>query len=152
MSGERKEMVILDPSKIADKQVKRATDPTTEEFYKAAMQALTVNPAELSAQAEDKWFNKLEKVHKDGTRKAIMSKIKKEDIVGPAVEFGGENLRKQIEKRKNKIQNFWSRWAPKLKAHVDNINKLPDVTDEDREKRMIENLRGLKKLKGTWRT
>lgn len=142
---------VLDPTKIAEKHIKRATSPDTAEFYKDAMASLDVNPAQLSAEKEDKWFAALEEVHKKGVRKDIMSRIKKEDIVGPAVEFGGENLRKGIENRRAKIEKFWTNWTPILRDIKAQAAKDPDRTPEERAQKMLKNLERLKAAKGKWR-
>jgi len=137
--------------KIAKKQVDRATQTETEDYYKDAMGNLTVNPAAEAAKKEDEWFAELEAIYKAKLFSQIMGKIKKEDVTGPAVLFGGENLRKGVENRKAKIENFWAKWGPKLKAIMDEINKMEDKTDEQKEKKMIAMKNALKKAKGTWR-
>jgi len=65
--------------------------------------------------------------------------------------LGADKLVDGVEKRRYKVERFVEKYQPALKAHLDVIDAMPDVTDADREKRMIENLRGLKKLKGIHR-
>jgi hypothetical protein len=56
-----------------------------------------------------------------------------------------------VTKREKKVDKFVRAWQPVLSDHVSTIDALPDVTDADRENRMLENLRGLKTKKGAWR-
>jgi len=67
-----------------------------------------------------------------------------------ALILGRDRLAPGVRERRYKVERFVSKFQPLLKKHVEEIDKLPEVTDEQREKRMIENLRGLKKLKGKW--
>jgi len=53
--------------------------------------------------------------------------------------------------REKEVKDFVDTWQPIITDHVTKIDELPAVTDADMEKRMLENLRGLKALKGTWR-
>lgn len=65
-----------------------------------------------------------------------------------ASELGAKRLVDGVVKREAKVDDFIRTWHPMLTSHVGAIDALPDVTDSDREARMLENLRGLKALKG----
>lgn len=139
------------PSTIAKKQIDRATSSTARDYYIDAMQNLNVNPAALAAAKEDEWFAELEAIFKAHKFKEIMSKISKEDVTGPAVAFGGDNLTKGVENRQGKITNFWTKWGPKLAALAAQVNAMPDKTDEQKDAKMLAMKRLLKAAKGTWR-
>ena len=108
------------------------------------------NPIEAAIAAEDKWRNKLQEAIKEDRRRKALSKVTMEEWAAMA-EYGADKLVDGVKARQYKVERFWKAWAPLLEDHLAKIDALPDKTDADRERRMIENLRGLKKLKGKWR-
>ncbi len=65
-----------------------------------------------------------------------------------AESVGAQRLVEGVVNRRFKIERFWGNWHGLLSQHLQRIDALPNATDADRERRMIENLRGLKNLKG----
>lgn len=63
-------------------------------------------------------------------------------------QLGANRIVEGVVARQQKIEQFWQAWGPLLSQHLQRIDALPNVTDADRERRMLENLRGLKSLKG----
>ena len=68
-----------------------------------------------------------------------------------ASQIGAGRLVEGVTKREAKVDRFVKAWQPILADHVAKIDQMPAVTDSDMETRMLENLRGLKALKGAWR-
>ncbi len=62
--------------------------------------------------------------------------------------IGAARLVQGVVERKYKVERFLSGYVPKLLTHLGRIDALPNVTDADRERRMVENLKGLRALKG----
>jgi|GEM_PF-1057467 hypothetical protein len=62
--------------------------------------------------------------------------------------LGAQRLVEGVTARRFKVERFWGNWHGLLSQHLQRIDSLPSATDADRERRMIENLRGLKNLKG----
>lgn len=62
---------------------------------------------------------------------------------------GATRLVSGVVERAFKVERAIGNLQPKLAQHLQRIDALPNVTDADRERRMVENLRGLKALKGT---
>ncbi len=67
-------------------------------------------------------------------------------IIAAAVKVGGNTWLNGLTTREDKITAAWTVLAPKLQAHMDRIAQLPNVTDADREARMVANLRGMRQL------
>jgi len=65
-----------------------------------------------------------------------------------AEELGAGRLVQGVTARRFKVERFVGAYHPLLEQHLRRIDALPAVTDPDRERKMIENLRGLKQLKG----
>ena len=62
--------------------------------------------------------------------------------------IGAQRLVEGVMARRAKVERFWQAFQPLLSQHLQRIDGLANVTDADRERRMVENLRGLKALKG----
>ena len=60
---------------------------------------------------------------------------------------GAPRLVQGVTERQYKVERFVQTWQPRLEAHLRHIDSLPAVTDADRERKMVENLRGLRNLK-----
>ena len=63
--------------------------------------------------------------------------------------LGANRLVEGVMARRPKIERAVASLHSKLSGHLQRIDALPAVTDADRERRMVENLRGLRALKGT---
>lgn len=62
--------------------------------------------------------------------------------------LGAQRLVEGVTARRFKVERFVRAWSGILTQHLQRIDALPAVTDADRERRMVENLRGLKANKG----
>lgn len=63
-------------------------------------------------------------------------------------DLGADKLVDGVVKREAKVEKFITSYQPLLTSHLAKIDALPEETDADRETRVLENLRGLKALKG----
>ncbi len=110
-----------------------------------------VNPMKLAAAKDKKAIAKLRQVFESGLWRQIMESIPI-DLYRQIVEqVAASAYDTAVSAKAPKYEIFAQRWAPLLAQHVQKIRSMPDETDSQREARMIENLRGLKKLKGAWR-
>ena len=62
--------------------------------------------------------------------------------------IGADKLVDGVVKREAKVTKFIQAFQPMLSSHLGKIDGLAEATDSDRENKMLENLRGLKALKG----
>ena len=110
-----------------------------------------VNPMKLAAAKDRKAIQRLRAVFESGTWRQIMESIPIDLYKKIVQEEAAQAYDTAVQVKGVKYQIFAQNWAPILAQHVQKIRSLPDATDADRERRMLENLRGLKKLKGAWR-
>jgi len=110
-----------------------------------------VNPMKLAAEKDKKAIAKLRQVFETGTWRRIMESIPTDLYKTVVSQVAASAYDQAVRAKAPKYENFASRWAPLLASHVAKIRSMPDETDSQREARMLENLRGLKKLKGQWR-
>lgn len=65
-----------------------------------------------------------------------------------AERIGAGRLVQGVVERRAKVEQKVQAYHGQLSQHLQRIDAMPDVTDSDRERRMIENLHGLKAMKG----
>ena len=139
--------------KPVDRWVKKQIDRVSVagDDYKYGVENPERNPIEEAIKKKEKWQRKLEEAIKEGRWEKALSKVSLEEWKKAASEKGAPRFVEGVRMAEDKIREFVSKWQPILKSIQDAVRALPDVTDADREKRMIENLRRLKKAKGTWK-
>ncbi len=109
------------------------------------------DPIEAGIQAQARYEEQMKKDEVLKRREAALKATNINEWYAYASDLGTNRLVEGVVKREKKVDKFVKGWQPLLLDHVSKIDELPDVTDADREERMLENLRGLKALKGKWR-
>jgi len=110
-----------------------------------------VNPMRLAASKDRKAIAKLRQVFESGLWRQILESVPVELYLDIVNKVSAQAYDAAVEAKAPKYESFADAWAPLLASHVAKIRSMPDETDAQREARMLENLRGLKKLKGAWR-
>jgi len=139
--------------KSAERWKKRWHEKATAavEDFREGVLAPERNPIEEALKKYEKWKSNLLAAIKEDRWKKTMAKIPMEEWQTFASTIGADRYSGGIEAKKEKQANFVDKWRPHLEAIQKDVRALPDVTDLEREKRMLENLRRLKKAKGIWR-
>jgi len=119
-----------------------------EKEYKAGIAKPKADPIARGIETEDKYAAETKKAIDAGRRKAALSKVTMADWYKYASELGAGKLVEGVVKREPKVAKFITEFQPMLTSHLAKIDVLPEETDGERETRMLENLRGLKALKG----
>lgn len=138
---------VLSPEDWKDRQL-TALKSTGRTNYVKGIASPKADPIARGIETEPKFA--------DSMRKAIDSKarakgLQKTDMATWAkysTNIGADKLVDGVVKREEKVTKFISTFQPMLVSHLSKIDSLPEETDSDRENRMLENLRGLKQLKG----
>lgn len=81
-------------------------------------------------------------------RKKALEKTDMTEWFRYSKELGADKLVDGVVKREAKVTKFVAAFQPMLTSHLAKIDALAEETDAERETRMLENLRGLKALKG----
>jgi len=81
-------------------------------------------------------------------RKTALEKTNMDEWTAMAEAIGAGKLVEGVRARRYKVERFVAKYQPLLKAHLATIDAMPDVTDANREAKMIANVKGLKDLKG----
>jgi len=79
-----------------------------------------------------------------------MEKVSEDDWQRKASSIGADRFIPGVEANVDKINKFITGFQPKLQTLQNSVRAMPEETDAQREARVLANLRGLKKLKGSW--
>jgi len=116
--------------------------------YLAGIASPKADPIERGKATEGKFADAMRKVIEEERRKKGLEKVTMADWYKYAHDIGADKLVDGVVKREAKVASFITAWQPLLTEHLAKIDALPEETDAERETRMLENLRGLKALKG----
>lgn len=86
-----------------------------------------------------------ESVRKQSWQKAV-AKLTDEEIFSVAAKVGGGAWARGISNRADKIKRAYDVLFPKLEAHLRKIDAMATDTPEQREAKMVANLRGMRDL------
>jgi len=138
---------LLPPDKWQERQLENLR-ARGEANYEVGIETPKKDPIKAGIAAEDKFADIMKKVIAEKRRKTGLEKTNMETWYEYASKIGKGRLVDGVVLREAKVADFITKFQPLLKDHLTKIDALPQVTDADREKRMLENLRGLKALKG----
>lgn len=119
-----------------------------ETNYKVGIAKPRKDPIEAGIAAEEKYAANTKKAIDEGRRATALGKTSMAEWYRYSSELGAGRLVDGVVKREAKVDKFVKTFQPMLVSHLASVDALADVTDSDREQRMLENLRGLKALKG----
>lgn len=106
------------------------------------------DPIKEGIDAEEKYASEVRKAIEAQSRKHALEKTDMGEWYKYAAEIGADKLVDGVVKREAKVDDFVKTFQPMLGSLLGRVDALADVTDSDRENKMLENLRGLKALKG----
>lgn len=116
--------------------------------YLVGIKSPKADPIARGIATEKKYATAVADAIKDERRKKALEKTSMGEWFKYANDLGADKLVDGVLKRADKVTKFVGTYQPLLVDHLGKIDALPEDTDAAREKRMIENLRGLKALKG----
>ncbi len=122
-----------------------------EQNYRQGIERPKKDPIEAGIAAEDKWAARIKEAIEEKRRAKALQATNMQEWAAFAEQIGASRLVEGVTKREVKVDRFVKGWQPLLLDLVQKIDQMPAVTDSDMEQRMLENLRGLKALKGAWR-
>ena len=138
---------VLSPQEWKDRQI-NTLKAVGQANYVAGIKSPKADPIARGIATEAKWADATRKAIDSGARKNALAKVTMADWYKYASELGANKLVDGVVKRADKVSAFVTAYQPMLVSHLAKIDGLPEATDSDRENRMMENLRGLKALKG----
>lgn len=142
-------MPRLSAEKITKKMVENASRST--EAYKDGVLHPKRGAATSALAASDKRAEAVRKAEVDKTWEKSMATVTDSYVAERAATVGAPRYATGVTAAEPKIKKFWTGWKPILDGIETEIAAMPDVTDADREAKMLANMRALKAKKGEWR-
>lgn len=116
--------------------------------YLEGIKAPKADPIARGIETEGKFADAMRKAIDNEARRKGLEKTDMAAWYKYASTIGADKLVDGVTKREDKVVKFVTTFHPLLVSHLAKIDALAEETDADRENRMLENLRGLKALKG----
>jgi len=140
---------ILKPEDWRKKQLK-TLEAVGETNYRLKIAAPKKDPIDAGIKAQPRYEAKMKTAEVLARREAALKATNIDEWYSYSQAFA-PRLVEGVTVREKEVKDFVDAWQPIVLDHVTKIDALPAVTDADMERRMVENLRGLKALKGKWR-
>ena len=141
---------LLPPEKWIERQIKTLT-AVGETNYATGIAAPKKDTIAEGIKAEDKYAAEVKKAIEARRRAKALEATNLAEWHQYSSTIGKPRLVEGVTKREKEVRDFVVPWQPRLLDHVGKIDVMPEVTDAEREARMLTNLKGLKALKGAWR-
>lgn len=104
------------------------------------------DPIKAALDSKEKYKNNVMAALQSGKWERNIAKVSHADIVKTVTALGSGVYTQGISARADKIKAAFAELQPKLQAVSNAIQALPNGTDADREKRMLENLKLMRKI------
>jgi len=127
-----------------NKQISR-TEAATEEWKKNVMRPKR-NPLEAAKAAKGKWENAMRRAIEERRFEAGLDAVDEETMYAVIAETPSTALAEGVRRRAPKIRQKVDRLRGYLTAHLQAIDRMPVDTDQQREQKMLANLRGMKEI------
>ncbi len=140
---------MKDPKKIADKQIRRAQEASQD--YVDGVQSVTEAPGARAVRKKEKLRAAFNAAIDSGKWAENTAAVSKDEWIETTVKKGGARYAAGVEEARGRIEAFqqeFQAFVSKAKAELD---AMPDATPEQREQKMLANVRKMRQFKRTRR-
>jgi len=141
---------LLPPTDWVDKQLSTLT-AVGRRNYERRIEIPKKSPIAAGIAAEDRYADEMRKVIEEKRRVAGLKASSDAEWLTYAKEIGAARLVEGVTKRKPEVDKFVSAWQPMLADHLSKIDPMSTTTFDERIEKAVQNMRGLKELKGAWK-
>ena len=134
---------------IAAKQVRRAQEASQD--YIAGVQGVNEAPGTRAVKKKDKLRANFIAAIDNGKWEANTAAVGKEEWIEATVSKGGARYASGVEAAKGKIEAFHAEFQPFVQQVKRELDNMPDATPEQREAKMLANVRKMRAFKRTRR-
>ena len=133
--------LVKSPEEWADKQVKNAANAAAE--WEKNVLAPRKDPLKAAIAAAPKRAQKVRESLEQGKWEKAMAKVDEDLMYATIRKRGASAFRAGVEDRKEKVLAVAKELQPMVATLKQSIDAMPDVTDADREKRLLAARRGM---------
>lgn len=130
-----------------DKQI-RNLSAVGEQNYREGITHPKKDPIAAGIAAQPKYEAEMRKPEVLARRVTGLQATSTEEWAANSERVGAGRLVEGVVTRRAKVERKVQNLVSAMSSHLSRIDALPDVSDSDRERRMVENVRGLKAMKG----
>ena len=116
--------------------------------YEQGVQNPRKSPIQASIDAQGRYEEQMRKPEVLARRVTNLRKSSDDEWLDGSIKLGANRLVEGVTAREAKIRTRIQSLQAKVAAHVQTIDRMPNATDADRQNRMVENLKGMRALKG----
>lgn len=139
---------LVAPADWVAKQI-RNLSAVGEQNYREGITRPKRDPIQAGIAAQGAYEAKMRDPAVLKRREAGLRRTNSDEWASMAERIGASRLVSGVTERVFKVERAVTALHGKLSQHLQRIDAMPNVTDADRERRMVENLRGLRSIKGT---
>jgi hypothetical protein len=132
---------VIDPEEWANKQVENAAN-AGDRWLKNVKRPRR-DPIKAAIAAAPKRAEKVRQALEEGKWEKAMAKVDEDTMFAVIDALGAEHFRRGVRARKAKVLRVAKELQPMVAGLKKTIEDMPDVTDADREARMIAARRGM---------
>ena len=138
---------IISPEEWVAKQIS-GLEAKGAENWENGIRRPKADPIKAGIAAQGRYEKQMKRDEVLERRKKGLEATNMDEWVSVCEQVGGQKLVDGVVNRKAKVEKAVSKLQPALAAHTKTVRSMPVETDEQREKKMLANLRGMRKLKG----
>ncbi len=138
---------VVDANTWATKMINRVKNASAD--WEAGVQNPRRSPTASMKAAAGKWKTNMQRAITEDRWSKAVNQLTDDSIKAAAAKVGGGKFVDGITAREQKIRDAITKLQPKVAAVSSKIQGMPQDTDQQREQRMIENLRGMRGIKSS---
>jgi len=131
-------------AEVATKMIERSRGATTA--WEQGVQNPSKSPTEEMKKSGRKWELGVQNAISKKLWDKAVARLTDQEIFDSAAKIGGGAWASGISNREDKIRRAFETFMPKLEAHLRKIDAMATDTPEQREAKMLANLRGMREL------
>lgn len=135
-------MAGIDAARMLDKYQRRTSAAGGD--YVHGMQNPRRSFKQAALAANGKWKNRVQEAIQQDRFSQGMNAVNEQEAIATATADGGSAYTAGIAKRIPKVQRAFQIIAPQIAAVSARVQGMPQDTPQQREQRMLENLRGMR--------
>lgn len=120
--------MAFDPTRAAKRYQQSMQSPDTKQRYVESVNATTVNPMELAANAEDLYLRKVQEASQSGRRAAKLRSVPADRWKKNAAGKGANRLSDGAGAAADKVSKHFQEWASTYQEASDAVKNMPKGT------------------------
>lgn len=133
------------PEEVADKYVRNAQNALGD--WVAGVQAVTEAPGMKAAAKKQKWLAGINRAANEGTWEQNVAAVSLQEWVATTVGKGEGRYGSGVASARNKQVEFHNQLQSFREPLDRKIANMSDLTPQDRENKMLENMRGMRNFR-----